>query len=65
LTYIEAQALVGDMDTAQKRSNEAFKQDNKIRKGLCGLWKRVQLADPRSEDTARVNQILSDFQCTE
>jgi hypothetical protein len=72
LTYIEAQALTGNIEAAQKISSRAFQQDNGIRKGLCELWKRVQAAgivpsesqDPAGSETeARVNQILSDFQC--
>ena len=64
LTYIEAQALEGSMETAQEVSTNTFKQENRIRKGLCELWKRVRTADPSNEEAiTRVDQILSDFQC--
>jgi hypothetical protein len=64
LTYIEAQARTGDTEAAAKLSNQAFKQDNRIRRGLCEVWKRVQAqVDARNEDLTLVNQILSDFQC--
>jgi hypothetical protein len=64
LTYIEAQALTGNMEAAQKLSNDAFKQDNGIRRGLCEVWKRVQTqSHARNADDLRLNQILSDFQC--
>ena len=64
LTYIEAQALTGNIEAAEKLSNDTFKQDNGIRKGLCEVWKRVQAQSPAgSEAETRVNQILSDFQC--
>ncbi len=64
LTYIEAQAWTGDTEAAAKLSNQAFKQDNRIRRGLCEVWKRVQAqVDARNEDLTLVNQILSDFQC--
>ena len=64
LAYIEAQALTGNIEAAEKLSNEAFKQDNGVRRGLCEVWKRVQIQSPsKNEDITRVNQILSDFQC--
>jgi hypothetical protein len=64
LAYIEAQALTGNIEAAEKLSNEAFKQDNGVRRGLCEVWKRVQIQSPsENEDITRVNQILSDFQC--
>jgi hypothetical protein len=63
LTYIEAQALTGNAETAQEVSENAFEQENRIRKGLCELWKRVQTADPQNEDEARVEQMLSTFEC--
>jgi hypothetical protein len=65
LTYIEAQALIGDMNFAKKLSNDILKQDNGIRRGLCEVWKRVQTRSPAgSADDLRLNQILSDFQCS-
>jgi hypothetical protein len=66
LTYIEAQALMGNIRTAEKFSSDAFKQDNGIRKGLCEVWKRVHIQNRiGSADETRVKQILSDFQCAE
>jgi hypothetical protein len=65
LTYIEAQALTGKIEVAEKISNQAFKQDNGIRKGLCEVWKRVLAQEPlKDEAKNRVEGILSDFQCT-
>jgi hypothetical protein len=64
LAYIEAQALTGNIEAAEKLSNEEFKQDNGVRKGLCEVWKRVQIQGPsKNDDITRVNQILSNFQC--
>ena len=60
LTYIRAQALTENLDAAEKLSHHVFQQDNSIRKGLCEVWKRVQV---ESTAETRVNQILSDFQC--
>ncbi len=64
LTYIEAQAMIGDMVIAEKLSNKTLAQDKGIRAGLCEVWKRIQLqVDARSEAQTRVNQLLSDFRC--
>jgi hypothetical protein len=64
LTYIEAQALTGNMEASENLSKTVIKQDNGIRKGLCEVWKRVQLqVSAQSKTDMRVNQILSDFQC--
>jgi len=65
LTYIEAQALTGNIEKAEKISQNAFKQDDGIRKGLCEVWKRVQAAGTlEGEAETRLGQILSSFQCT-
>jgi hypothetical protein len=65
LTYIEAQALTGNIEAADKLSKDVFRQDNGIRKGLCEVWKRVQAQrNAGDKDSTRVNQILSNFQCT-
>jgi len=64
LTFIEAQALIGNIDEAEKLSTKVFAQDKRIRPGLCQVWKRVQTQTPaRSETTARVTEVLSTFQC--
>jgi hypothetical protein len=65
LTYIEAQARIGNLEAAQKQSNAVRTQENGIRKGLCELWKRVQTTTVNgSGERTRVDQILSDFECT-
>jgi hypothetical protein len=64
LTYIEAQALAGNMNVAQEVSENALEQENKTRKGLCELWKRVEMRDDMgTEKMIRVSQILSNFPC--
>ena len=66
LTYIEAQALTGNIEAAEKLSAEAFKQDNSIRKGLCEVWGRVQVQNQEGIETeTRLDQVLSDFQCAQ
>jgi hypothetical protein len=61
LTYIEAQALAGDMETAEDISKNALRQENGIRRGLCVVWQRVQSTD--SKEATRVNQMLAELQC--
>ena len=64
LTYIEAQAMIGNMIMAEKLSNQTLAQDKGIRPGVCEVWKRIQLqVDAGSEAGARVKQLLSDFRC--
>jgi hypothetical protein len=66
LTYIEAQALTGNIQAAHKISEDAFKQENRIRKGLCELWKRVQANElAAGEETMQINQIVSEYQCSQ
>jgi hypothetical protein len=63
LTYIEAQALTGNMSIAQEISEDVLKQDNKIRKGICEVWKRIHASAPQDEGVAHSEQTLSVFQC--
>lgn len=64
LTYIEAQALAGSMETAQEVSENALKHENRIRKGLCEIWKRVQTSEGvANENIGRINQMLSELRC--
>ena len=64
LTYIEAKAVIGDIEAAEKVSADIFAQDKGIREGLCMVWKRIQLqVDAGSEAETRVNQLLSDYRC--
>jgi hypothetical protein len=62
LTFIEAQALTGNMAEAEKLSRDAFKQENGIRRGLCVLWKRLQI---QNEQKMQVDEVLSEFECTQ
>ncbi|HJQ13521.1 MAG TPA: hypothetical protein VJ830_02140 [Anaerolineales bacterium] len=63
LIYIEAQALTGNTGVAQEVSEEVLKRENKIRKGVCVIWKGMQTANLESEDQTQVGQILSKFEC--
>lgn len=64
LTYIESKAVIGDMESAETLSADAFAQDKRIREGLCMVWKRIQLqVEAGSEAEVRVNQLLSNYRC--
>jgi hypothetical protein len=64
LTYIEAQALAGDIEEAYSISADMLEQDNGTRRGLCVLWERVQRSDSsKDENAARLHQIVTDLEC--
>jgi hypothetical protein len=64
LTYIEAQALTGNIEAAESLSNDIAKQDNAMRRVLCQVWKRVQITSVTGSETeTRVTQILTDLEC--
>jgi hypothetical protein len=66
LTYIEAQALIGNIEAAEKLSTDVFKQENGVRRGLCELWKRVQILDSMEAGAeTQIDQIVSEFECTQ
>jgi hypothetical protein len=64
LTYIEAQAHEGNLESAQELSKAVLAVDKSIRKGLCEVWKRVPVEGPaRSEFESTVRQILTTMEC--
>jgi hypothetical protein len=64
LSYIEAQALTGNIQTAREISGSALQEAPGIRKGLCLVWKRVR-ADglARREQEEAVQQVEKELQC--
>ncbi|MGE5643343.1 MAG: hypothetical protein ACM3Y8_10065, partial [Byssovorax cruenta] len=64
LVFIEAQAMAGDIEAAEKLSKESMMKDKGVRRGLCQVWKRVQAEDPRQEaNKFKLEKILAEFQC--
>ena len=64
LVFIEAQAMAGDIEAAEKLSKEAMMKDKGVRRGLCQVWKRVQAEDPQQEaNKSKLEKILAEFQC--
>jgi hypothetical protein len=64
LTYIEAQAMAGNIEAAQQKSDELFADENGIRRGLCQVWKRIQIQIDAGGDAGMlINRYLSELQC--
>ena len=64
LVFIEAKAMAGDLEHAEELSERAFRSDQRTRKGLCQVWKRIQANSP-GEDSKRpqIPGILSGYHC--
>jgi hypothetical protein len=52
LSYIEAQAMLGNSDIAKKITDDLLAREKGTRKGLCQVWKRVQAQVPAGGDAA-------------
>ncbi|HEU0296109.1 MAG TPA: hypothetical protein VFR47_25455 [Anaerolineales bacterium] len=64
LSYIEARALLGDLQIAQEISSTVMREEPSVRKGLCQVWKRVQAEGAaRSELEESAYQVLTELQC--
>ena len=64
LTYIEAQALTGNVEAAGQLSMDVFAREKRIREGLCQVWKRVEKQTPAPyEMTTHITEALSQFEC--
>ena len=65
LVFIEAQAMIGNVNVAQQLSDAAVTEDARVRQGVCQVWKRVQATGPvRSDIQSTVSEILGKFECT-
>lgn len=64
LTYIEAQALTGNVESAGQLSMDVFAREKRIREGLCQVWKRVGKQTPAPHEmTTYITEALSQFEC--
>jgi len=62
LLFIEARALSGDIQSAQKLSGQVLRADPKMRRGVCSVWKRIQATvKERSGDS--IAGVLSELKC--
>ena len=57
LPFIEAYARSGDTEQAILLSHDAVQQAARVRKGVCGVWRRVQ------SDVPQASQMLNEFGC--
>jgi hypothetical protein len=65
LVFIEAYAITGDFDTAEKLSETMLSQDRsdaRVNRGLCVLWKRIQANGPAGSEM-KAREMLSKFSC--
>jgi len=58
LVFIEAYALTDDIQTAKKLSISALKEDPRIKRGMCIVWKRVQ-----SQSKAATTKMTEEMKC--
>lgn len=64
LVFIEAKAMSGDIRDAGELSERSFQSDQRTRKGVCQVWKRVQAASPvEDKNQPRILDILSRYRC--
>ncbi len=62
LPFIEADALTGDLKSAEQITRQAWKDEAKLHQGLCILWKRVQ-AEGRKEAQGASSNLLTELGC--
>jgi hypothetical protein len=64
LVFIEAKAMIGDLKVAREMSENVFNSEQRTRKGLCQLWKRVKANRPTENFEQRpIMELLSKLQC--
>jgi hypothetical protein len=61
LIFIQAHALTGDLQTAQKISEKILRDDSKMHRGVCAAWKQIQAR--ASNDAAKIAEIQSALSC--
>jgi len=59
LPFIEAEARRGDWKSASTTARQALKEDPRIQRGLCQLWKRVLADEPASP----APDLIREFSC--
>jgi len=62
LPFIEADARTGDLKSAEQITHQAWKNDGKLRQGLCVLWQRVQAEGP-NEAQSTASNLLTELGC--
>ena len=60
--FIEAYAMQGDVQTAEKLSTNALASDARIRKSLCAAWEQVQVNGPEGS-ADEIQQVILTLKC--
>jgi len=63
LVYIEANAMLGDLQEAEDLSNMALKADPRVRRGVCTVWERLRVAGPVGSES-QIDSIYVHFNCS-
>jgi len=65
LVFIEAYGMTGNIEAAEELSEIAMRSDNRVRKGLCLVWNRIQISSPeRDKVNLKIEGILQKYNCT-
>ncbi len=62
LPFIEADARTGDLKSAEQITHQAWKNDARLRQGLCILWQRMQTEGPKEAQSTASN-LLTELGC--
>jgi hypothetical protein len=62
LVFIDGYARVGDLKTAGELSTTALVEDERIRRGVCTVWKQIQAQGPVGGES-QIIEILSLLNC--
>jgi hypothetical protein len=62
LVFIEAYALMGDLQTAEDLSTRMLQEDARTRRGVCNVWGQIQ-AKSQEGSEERIRQALLSFNC--
>ncbi len=62
LPFIEGYARTDGLKSAEQITHQAWKEDGKLRQGLCTLWQRVQTEGPHEAQSTASN-LLTELGC--
>ena len=63
LIFVEAHALKGEINVAEKQSEKILKQDPLMRRGVCTVWKILRTKDGMDEN--RIDEFMTRLKCFE
>ena len=62
LVFIRGHALTGNLQMAKSISSIALREDARVRRGICSVWRQIQTQSP-AENKNEIGRILLTFQC--